>query len=175
MNDEKEAVILPPLPDHPPPLPPCPPPELPKPPPPPPLDVPLPPPLATEDIPKPVDEPNNENKKEQESENKGSDNECFNFLQSTAICPSATGTWPDNLERDVLQQLPVKRKFGVEIGMKSLFLVSIVNLEDSTVLHTKAPLKGGGIFIQEVDQNQEVLENIQLHQHQVMNLRIRKL
>lgn len=99
-NDDKEAVLLPPLPDHPPPLPPCPPPDLPlPPPPPPPLDVPLPPPLATEDIPKPLEEPNKEVNEEQESNVKNSNDDPSNFLKSSAICPSTTGAWPENLER----------------------------------------------------------------------------
>ncbi|XP_068618472.1 leukocyte receptor cluster member 8 homolog [Battus philenor] len=97
--DDNAPTIIPPLPDHPPPLPPCPPPDLPKPPPPPPLDVPLPPPLATEDIPKPLEEKINGENIEQEAEKNVSSVNSSNFLQSSTICPSSTGAWPENLER----------------------------------------------------------------------------
>lgn len=96
--DDSEAILLPPLPDHPPPLPPCPPPDLPKPPPPPPLDVPLPPPIATEDIPEPLEDPTNAISKERELENIVLSDNSSNFLKSSSIQTSA-GTWPESLER----------------------------------------------------------------------------
>ncbi|XP_047027146.1 leukocyte receptor cluster member 8 [Helicoverpa zea] len=97
-NDDKiESVseVQPPLPDHPPPLPPLPPPDIPK-PPPPPLDVPLPPPLATEDIPQPPEpeELQSNNNDNAQAEQIVQNNNSSNFFKSTA-----TGTWPESLER----------------------------------------------------------------------------
>ncbi|KAL0822507.1 hypothetical protein ABMA28_004558 [Loxostege sticticalis] len=97
MNSSPNA-LLPPLPDHPPPLPPCPPPDIPK-PPPPPLDVPLPPPLATEDIPEPPEEPKNESIQEKVTEGVIKNNDSSNLLNSSSMCQTSPGTWPESLER----------------------------------------------------------------------------
>ncbi|XP_063828201.1 leukocyte receptor cluster member 8 homolog [Ostrinia nubilalis] len=90
---------LPPLPSHPPPLPPCPPPEIPKPPPPPPIDVPLPPPLATEDIPEPPEEPKSESIQEKEAKDVFLNNDSSHLLNSSSMCQTSSGTWPESLER----------------------------------------------------------------------------
>ncbi|XP_072947452.1 leukocyte receptor cluster member 8 isoform X2 [Epargyreus clarus] len=102
-NDDNASTLMPPLPDYPPPLPPCPPPDIPKPPPPPPpLDVPLPPPIATEDIPEPPSPMPEEAKNDDVKENAlvPPVSDCStNFLNSTSICQTSAGTWPESLER----------------------------------------------------------------------------